>query len=108
MSSPSPEELQKEFNSVRNKQVEIFDRLNHLEGQLRQLTESVRKLEDIVIRLDVVHNARTPTSDSSHRFATSSSSFNKMAVRTTALGRIQSFAALQARTHRCLRRRARN
>ena len=33
---------------MRNKQVEIFDRLGQLEGQQRQLTESMRKLEEIV------------------------------------------------------------
>ena len=60
MSSASPEELQKEFNVVRNKQVEIFDRLNHLEGQLRQLTENMRKLEDIVVRLDSSSQRKNP------------------------------------------------
>jgi len=59
MSSASPEELQ-EFNVVRNKQVEIFDRLNHLESQLRQLTESVRKLEDIVVKLDSSSQRKNP------------------------------------------------
>jgi len=52
MSSASPEELQKEFNSVRNKQVEIIDRLAHLESQVSQLTERMRKVEDLVARLE--------------------------------------------------------
>ena len=52
MSSASPEELQKEFNSVRNKQVEIFDRLGQLESQISQLTERMRKVEDLVTRLE--------------------------------------------------------
>jgi predicted nuclease with TOPRIM domain len=60
MSSPSPEELQKEFNSVRNKQVEIFDRLGHLESQLSQLTERMRKVEDLVAKLENNSPRRQP------------------------------------------------
>jgi hypothetical protein len=60
MASPSPEELQKEFNTVRNKQVEIFDRLSQRESQLRQLTESMRKLADIVVRLDSSSQRKNP------------------------------------------------
>jgi len=60
MSSPSPEELQKEFNSVRNKQVEIFDRLGQLESQISQLTERMRKVEDLVARLENNSPRRQP------------------------------------------------
>jgi predicted nuclease with TOPRIM domain len=60
MSSPSPEELQKEFNSVRNKQVEIIDRLGHLESQLSQLTERMRKVEDLVAKLENNSPRRQP------------------------------------------------
>jgi predicted nuclease with TOPRIM domain len=60
MASPSPEELQKEFNSVRNKQVEIFDRLGQLESQVSQLTERMRKVEDLVARLENNSPRRQP------------------------------------------------
>jgi hypothetical protein len=60
MSSPSPEELQKEFNSVRNKQVEIFDRLGHLESQVSQLTERMRKVEDLAAKLENNSPRRQP------------------------------------------------
>jgi len=60
MSAPSPEELQKEFNSVRNKQVEIFDRLGQLESQISQLTERMRKVEDLVARLENNSPRRQP------------------------------------------------
>jgi predicted nuclease with TOPRIM domain len=60
MSSASPEELQKEFNSVRNKQVEIFDRLGQLESQISQLTERMRKVEDLVTRLENNSPRRQP------------------------------------------------
>jgi predicted nuclease with TOPRIM domain len=60
MSSASPEELQKEFNSVRNKQVEIFDRLGQLESQISQLTERMRKVEDLVARLENNSPRRQP------------------------------------------------
>jgi hypothetical protein len=60
MDSPLPEEFQKDFNVVRNKQVEIFDRLGQLEGQMRQLTESMRKVEDIVQKLDSNSQRRNP------------------------------------------------
>jgi uncharacterized protein YukE len=52
MASQSSEEFQKEFNTVRNKQVEIFDHLGQMESQVRQLTENMRKLEDVVKKLD--------------------------------------------------------
>ena len=60
MPTPSPEELQKEFNSVRNKQVEIFDRLGQLESQISQLTERMRKVEDLVARLENNSPRRQP------------------------------------------------
>jgi predicted nuclease with TOPRIM domain len=60
MASQSPEELQKEFNTVRNKQVEIFDRLGQIESQIRQLTENMRKLEDIVNKLDSSSQRKNP------------------------------------------------
>jgi predicted nuclease with TOPRIM domain len=60
MSSPSPEELQKEFNSVRNKQVEIIDRLGNLESQLSQLTDRMRKVEDLVAKLENNSPRRQP------------------------------------------------
>jgi hypothetical protein len=60
MASQSPEEFQKEFNTVRNKQVEIFDRLGQIESQLRQLTGHMRKLEDIVNKLDSSSQRKNP------------------------------------------------
>jgi hypothetical protein len=60
MASQSPEEFQKEFNTVRNKQVEIFDRLGQIESQLRQLTGHMRKLEDIVNKLDSGSQRKNP------------------------------------------------
>ncbi|MGB8541519.1 MAG: hypothetical protein WCD49_07765 [Candidatus Acidiferrales bacterium] len=60
MTSQSSEEFQKEFNTVRNKQVEIFDRLGQMETQIRQLTESMRKLEDIVHKLDSTSGRKNP------------------------------------------------
>ncbi|MGD0543549.1 MAG: hypothetical protein ABSB65_03985 [Candidatus Acidiferrales bacterium] len=60
MASQSPEEFQKEFNTVRNKQVEIFDRLGQMESQIRQLTENIRKLEDIVNKLDNSSQRKNP------------------------------------------------
>jgi predicted nuclease with TOPRIM domain len=60
MSSASPEELQKEFSSVRNKQVEIFDRLGQLESQISQLTERMRKIEDLVTKLENNSPRRQP------------------------------------------------
>jgi predicted nuclease with TOPRIM domain len=60
MASPSPEELQKEFNSVRNKQVEIIDRLGQLESQVSQLTERMRKVEDLVAKLENNSPRRQP------------------------------------------------
>jgi uncharacterized protein YukE len=56
----SAEEFQKEFNTVRNKQVEIFDRLGQIESQIRQLTENMRKLEDIVNKLDSSSPRKNP------------------------------------------------
>jgi hypothetical protein len=35
----SPEDFQKEFNTMRNKQVEVFDRLGQLEAQITQFNE---------------------------------------------------------------------
>lgn len=52
MDSPLPEGFQKDFNVVRNKQVEILERLSETERQVRQCTENMRKLEDTVRRLD--------------------------------------------------------
>jgi TolA-binding protein len=60
MASQSPEEFQKEFNTVRNKQVEIFDRLGQMESQIRQLTENIRKLEDIVNKIDNSSQRKNP------------------------------------------------
>jgi hypothetical protein len=45
-------DFQKEYNTLRNKQVEIFDRLGQLEAQITQFNERVRKLEEIVARLE--------------------------------------------------------
>jgi predicted nuclease with TOPRIM domain len=56
----SPEEFQKEFNTLRNKQVEIFDRLGQLEAQITQFNERVRKLEEIVARLEKNSQRSTP------------------------------------------------
>jgi len=52
--------LQKEFNSVRNKQVEIIDRLGQLESQVSQLTERMRKVEDLVAKLENNSPRRQP------------------------------------------------
>jgi predicted nuclease with TOPRIM domain len=60
MASPSAEEFQKEFNTVRNKQVEIFERLSHMESQIRQLTENMRKLEDGVHKLGGSSQRKNP------------------------------------------------
>jgi predicted nuclease with TOPRIM domain len=60
MASQSPEEFQKEFNTVRNKQVEIFDRLGQIESHIRQLTENMRKLEEIVSKLDSSSQRKNP------------------------------------------------
>lgn len=56
----STEEFQKEFNTLRNKQVEIFDRLGQLEAQITQFNERVRKLEEIVARLEKNSQRSTP------------------------------------------------
>jgi predicted nuclease with TOPRIM domain len=56
----STEDSQKEFNTVRNKQVEIFDRLGQIEAQITQFNERVRKLEEIVARLESKSQRRTP------------------------------------------------
>lgn len=56
----APEDFHKEFNTLRNKQVEIFDRLGHLETQLTQFHERMRKLEEIVARLDSSSQRRPP------------------------------------------------
>jgi predicted nuclease with TOPRIM domain len=56
----SPEDFQKEFNTLRNKQVEIFDRLGQLEAQITQFNERVRKLEEIVARLESSSQRRPP------------------------------------------------
>jgi predicted nuclease with TOPRIM domain len=60
MASQSPEEFQKEFNAVRNKQVELFERLTQTESQIRQLTENMRKLEDMVHKLDSSSQRKNP------------------------------------------------
>jgi predicted nuclease with TOPRIM domain len=56
----SPEDFQKEHNTLRNKQVEIFDRLGQLEAQITQFNERARKLEEIVARLESNSQRRTP------------------------------------------------
>jgi predicted nuclease with TOPRIM domain len=56
----SPEEFQKEFNTMRNKQVEVFDRLGQLEAQITQFNERIRKLEEIVARLESSSQRRPP------------------------------------------------
>jgi predicted nuclease with TOPRIM domain len=53
-------DFQKEFNTLRNKQVEIFDRLGQLEAQITQFNERMRKLEEIVARLESNSQRRTP------------------------------------------------
>ena len=53
-------DFQKEFNTLRNKQVEIFDRLGQLEAQITQFNERVRKLEEIVARLESSSQRRPP------------------------------------------------
>jgi predicted nuclease with TOPRIM domain len=54
------EDFQKEFNTLRNKQVEVFDRLGQLEAQITQFNERMRKLEEIVARLESNSQRRTP------------------------------------------------
>lgn len=56
----APEDFHKEFNTLRNKQVEMFDRLGHLETQITQFNERMRKLEEIVARLDSSSQRRPP------------------------------------------------
>lgn len=56
----APEDFHKEFNILRNKQVEIFDRLGQLEAQMTQFNERVRKLEETVARLDSSSQRRPP------------------------------------------------
>jgi predicted nuclease with TOPRIM domain len=53
-------DFQKEFNTLRNKQVEVFDRLGQLEAQITQFNERVRKLEGIVARLESRSQRRPP------------------------------------------------
>jgi predicted nuclease with TOPRIM domain len=53
-------DFQKEYNTLRNKQVEIFDRLGQLEAQITQFNERVRKLEEIVARLESSSQRRPP------------------------------------------------
>jgi hypothetical protein len=53
-------DFQKEFNTLRNKQVEVFDRLGQLEAQITQFNERVRKLEEIVARLESNSQRRPP------------------------------------------------
>jgi predicted nuclease with TOPRIM domain len=60
MASPLPEEFQKEFNTLRNKQFEVFDRLGQLEGQITQLVERTRKLEEAVARIESSSQRRPP------------------------------------------------
>jgi predicted nuclease with TOPRIM domain len=60
MASQSLEEFQKEFNTVRNKQVEMFDRLGQLESQMSQLVERTRRLEDLVAGLESNAPKRQP------------------------------------------------
>jgi predicted nuclease with TOPRIM domain len=56
----APEDFHKEFNTLRNKQVEMFDRLGHLETQITQFNERMRKLEENVARLDSSSQRRPP------------------------------------------------
>jgi hypothetical protein len=56
----SPEDFQKEFNTLRNKQVEVFDRLGQLEAQITQFSERIRKLEEIVAKLERNSQRSTP------------------------------------------------
>jgi hypothetical protein len=60
MASPLPEDFQREFNTVRNKQIEVFDRIAELEGQIRQFTERMGKLEDVVARLESNSQRKQP------------------------------------------------
>jgi len=45
---------------LRNKQFEVFDRLGHLEGQITQLVERMRKLEEAVARIESSSPKRPP------------------------------------------------
>jgi len=56
----STEDFQKEYDTLRNKQVEIFDRLGRLEAQITQFNERVRKLEEIVAKLERNSQRSTP------------------------------------------------
>jgi predicted nuclease with TOPRIM domain len=60
MASPLPEDFQREFNTVRNKQIEVFDRIAELEGRIRQFTERMGKLEDVVARLESNSQRKQP------------------------------------------------
>ena len=42
------EEMARELRTVSNKQVELFDRLRHVEERLDMLLERVRRIEDTI------------------------------------------------------------
>lgn len=52
MSSPPSDDSHNELKTLRNKQIEIVDRLDQLEGKITQFSERLRKLEEIVARHD--------------------------------------------------------
>ena len=52
--------LAKDLNLVRNKQVEILDRLTTLEERVQDLLNRMRPLEDRITRLEKTTSLRTP------------------------------------------------
>jgi predicted nuclease with TOPRIM domain len=60
MSSPPSDDSHNELKTLRNKQIEIVDRLDQLEGKITQFSERMRKLEEIVARHDSNSQRRPP------------------------------------------------
>jgi hypothetical protein len=52
--------LARDLNVVRNKQIEIFDRLQTLEERLQDLLNRFRSLEDRVLRVEKTASSGSP------------------------------------------------
>jgi chromosome segregation ATPase len=53
-------EVARNLNLLRNKQVELFDRLGTLEERIQDLLNRVRPLEDRLARLEKASESRSP------------------------------------------------
>lgn len=53
-------EVAKNLNLVRNKQVEIFDRIHTLEERVQEMLTRFRPLEDRLVRLEKASELRGP------------------------------------------------